>query len=161
MSRDRRLASILSILSEGAVSSQEVLIDRLAALGIETTQATLSRDLRALGVVKTPAGYVHPTAFAAGRGQVGGDLTKGLERALQRHLISVTPGVGMVVCKTGPGQAQVVALEFDRHPPAGVIGTVGGDDTIFVATATQDHVQSLTDDLLAMAELALPQEATA
>lgn len=166
--RARRHALITSILAQGPVPSQEALVGALAAHGVKTTQTTLSRDLRDLGVVKTPAGYVLPTALVAqpepthtydpgmpalANGVTVLTATGSLRRALAGHLLGVRPGVGMVVCKTAPGHAQVIALELDRTPPSGVIGTVGGDDTVFVAVDHPERVDTLVDELREMAGL--------
>ena len=163
--RVKRQAVIAGLLAGGPVSTQEVLLGALAEAGVRTTQATLSRDLREMGVVKSPAGYVLPgpaggvglrVGVDAGRGWSpvpGVAQTNALERVLKAYLVSASAGVGQVVCKTAPGHAQVVALELDRTPPAGVLGTVGGDDTDFVAVDSTERVRTLRDELLQMAGL--------
>jgi len=157
MDRAKRQSLILDLLATEPLRNQEALVAALADRGVKTTQATLSRDLRELGVVKGAGGYMLPSsdqpqrdpAYSSG----GLQATRSLERALRSHLLTATPGVGMVICKTAPGHAQVVALELDRTPPAGVIGTVGGDDTIFVAVNEPARVESLTTELVALAGL--------
>lgn len=161
MDRAKRHTLILELLSGGSIANQESLVAELAARGVKTTQATLSRDLRELGVLKGPEGYTLPGAvggaigngMSIGPGGSVGGVWGGLERALRGHLLAAVPGVGMVVCKTAPGHAQVIALELDRTPPAGVIGTVGGDDTVFVAVDSSERVMSLTETLLELAGL--------
>lgn len=95
--------------------------------GIEATQATLSRDLRELGVLKGPAGYTLPSE---GGQRAGG---RELREAAAAYLLSVQPAGNLVVLRTGPGQASALALEVDRCGFDGVVGTVAGDDTIFIA----------------------------
>lgn len=155
-SRPQRHALITEVLAEGPVPSQDALLARLLGLGVRTTQATLSRDLRELGVVKGPEGYLLPGAPSgpAARRRVRGLAATGsLERVVGQYVVSVKTGVGLVVLKTGPGHAQVVALELDRVPPAGVIGTVGGDDTVFVAVSDAERVETLASEMRAMAGL--------
>jgi transcriptional regulator of arginine metabolism len=76
-------------------------------------------------------------------------------------LLAVRPGVGLVVCTTAPGHAQVIALELDRSPLAGVIGTVGGDDTVFVAVNHSERVASLADELRSLGGLDVSDEVIA
>ncbi|MEM7622872.1 MAG: arginine repressor [Planctomycetota bacterium] len=160
MDRVKRHALILDLLRSGGASNQEMLVDALASRGVRTTQATLSRDLRELGVLKGRDGYTLPGALSGGsQGAFGvggaalGRAGDGLARALRGHLLSALPGVGLVVCKTAPGHAQVIALELDRTPPEGVIGTVGGDDTVFVAVDSAERALPLTEELLELAGL--------
>ena len=127
MSKRARQELIRSILNEEQVASQERLRQTLASRGVEVVQATLSRDLRELGVVKGPRGYTIPGAVSRDR------RSGALDRAVREFLVSATTAGNFVVLRTGPGRAQPVALEIDLAPPPGVLGTVAGDDTIFVA----------------------------
>ncbi len=139
MSRSSRQALITEILATGPIGSQEELRVELANRGVEVTQATLSRDLRELGVVKGPAGYVlltGPWATASEPvSQPVSPIAGALDRVLADYSRSAAQAGNLVVVKTGAGHAQVVAIELDRRPPPGVVGTVAGDDTIFIACA--------------------------
>ena len=128
--RARRRSLIESVLSRGPVASQEKLGRLLEDRSVRTTQTTLSRDLREMGVVKGPDGYVLPGSKTAPE-------TRQRERTLATWVTSLRVGGTIVVLTTGPGHAQIVALEIDRAPPDGVLGTVAGDDTIFVATKSE------------------------
>ncbi len=140
--RQRRIAEILSAPSDRPVLSQEELRDRLGRGGFSVTQATLSRDLRALGVMKGPGGYVLPRQGApGGRGSV--PIDQGLRSSLGRGLVSVEAAGTLVVIRTEPGHASALALEIDRTPPKGAAGTVAGDDTIFVATRSLAAAKAL------------------
>ncbi|MGP1311121.1 MAG: hypothetical protein ACTS27_13075, partial [Phycisphaerales bacterium] len=133
----------------------DALAAELARSGIEVTQATLSRDLRELGVLKGPAGYVLPGGVqveaVAEPTSAATIASEAVRRVVRRYVRTVRCGVGQVVIKTDPGHAQVVALELDRFPPAGVIGTVGGDDTIFVAVDDAARVRTLANELIQLA----------
>ena len=125
--KDRRQSRIAAMIRKGGVTSQEQLADRLKDDGIDATQATLSRDLKELGVVKGPTGYMLP-------GQPAPAVHNGdLERALRAMLVGGQVGGSLAVLHTGPGRASALALEIDRAGFKGVLGTVAGDDTIFVA----------------------------
>jgi transcriptional regulator of arginine metabolism len=144
----RRQARIRDLLERGPVASQEQLQSLLAKDGLRATQATISRDLRELGVVKGPDGYVLPSNQQRSR---AGPAS--LQRALAAYLVSAKAAGVLVVLKTGPGHAQVIALELDRLPPEGVLGTIAGDDTIFVAAESTKRAQELAADLREAARL--------
>lgn len=134
MSRVRRRQTILKLLEKGPVPSQDALADALDRAGLGATQATISRDLRELGVVKAADGY--RLASSAAAPSPSGPSGGALDAALRRHLISCDTAQNFVVLKTAPGHANVLALEFDRNPNRDVVGTVAGDDTIFLALRT-------------------------
>jgi transcriptional regulator of arginine metabolism len=120
----RRL--VRSLLVRRAISSQQALIDALAERGHVITQATVSRDLRAVGAIKGPRGYEladdrHVGAVALGR-------------ALSDFCEAITPSGNLVVLKTPPGAAHLLAAAVDAAALTGVVGTVAGDDTVIVVT---------------------------
>jgi transcriptional regulator of arginine metabolism len=120
------------------VATQEELVDRLARVGILTTQATVSRDIAELGLLRGtgPEGhYVKP------EDGLGAASTAGREDRLRRLLrdlpLTVRRGQGIAVLTTTPGSANSLASAIDAVAWPEVIGTVAGDDTIFVALALQ------------------------
>lgn len=155
LSRTRRQQTILEILQTQPVESQEALRQMLSQRSIEITQATLSRDLREMGAVKTPRGYQLPshgtgdTPFASESAHRGVPLS----RTLASFLLRVEPAGNLVVLRTGPGHAQIVALEIDRAGIPGVVGCLAGDDTIFVATHSDTRAQALAKELSALGRL--------
>jgi transcriptional regulator of arginine metabolism len=151
--RARRQQVIIDILQRQPVDSQEELRQSLAGRGIEVTQATLSRDLRELGAVKTPRGYQLPSGTSPGRSESARALTP-LARTMAAFVTDVQTACNMIVLRTGPGHAQIVALEVDRTGLVGVVGCLAGDDTIFVAVASAQRAKELTRELLGLAELA-------
>ncbi|MGH9202668.1 MAG: arginine repressor, partial [Vicinamibacterales bacterium] len=131
---------------------QEELRQRLAGMGFGVTQATLSRDIKALGLVKR-------AADGAYQGTGGSENTSAasaavaLSRALGEFLLSVDAAQNLVVVKTGPGQAQILALAIDRARLTDVIGTIAGDDTILVicrdsrcAQTTRNTIEHLASE---------------
>jgi transcriptional regulator of arginine metabolism len=128
----RRRQLISTMLQQGQVASQSDLCAMLEKHGIPTTQATVSRDLRELGAVKGPNGY---RLFGSESNGVPGSAIEGksFRQSLETYVTSAEPAGNLVVLRTGPGQAQVVAVELDKHPQESVIGVIAGDDTIFIA----------------------------
>jgi transcriptional regulator of arginine metabolism len=113
---------VADLLRRERLSNQTELVKRLKKSGIRTTQASVSRDLTEMGVVKVDGVYQLP------------QLSAGQSMLLDR-LRAERAGDHMVVLRTGPGHAQMAALYIDRAKIQEVIGTIAGDDTIFVAVA--------------------------
>lgn len=134
--RVARQARIVELITHRAVRSQSELATLLGAEGIETTQATLSRDLDELGAVKLRGAdggapiYVIPDDGSPVRGIQGG--TARLGRVLAELLVSVDASVNLAVLRTPPGAAQFLASAIDRAALHDVVGTIAGDDTIIV-----------------------------
>lgn len=126
---DRR-AAIVRILTENAVTTQSALVRALQELGHDATQSSVSRDFRVLGVQKTPDGYRLPVS------QASEEQEELIEAARYVRQIQ-TAGPNLVVIRTAIGAAQRVALAIDRANWPEIVGTVSGDDTIFIATASQ------------------------
>lgn len=135
--RAGRQARIVTILSSAQVRSQSELAALLAAEGIEVTQATLSRDLEELGAVKLRGAdggvgvYVVPEDGSPVRGVSGG--TSRLSRLLSELLVSTDSSANLAVLRTPPGAADYLASAIDRAALPYVVGTIAGDDTLFVA----------------------------
>jgi len=153
LSTERRRDLVRSILATQPVpKSQNEVRQRLAALGMRVTQPTISSDLRFLGAVKTPLGYTTP-ASAQSPLHTNGASAPALQRALRDWLLDAVPASSLVVLRTGPGKANALAAELDAAPPAGVVGTLAGDDTVFVATRSRRDAVRLTRDLRRQAGL--------
>jgi transcriptional regulator of arginine metabolism len=143
--KSRRLQLILEIVQSRRVANQEQLAEALSLQGVEATQATLSRDLRELGVMKGPAGYTLP-------GERPGQTINGeLERAVRTYLVRAESAGNLAVLHTGPGRAPLLALEIDRARLKPVLGTVAGDDTIFIVARSSRDAGRLLRDLRQMA----------
>lgn len=133
--RAGRQARIVALLAAQPVHSQSELAGLLAADGIEVTQATLSRDLEELGAVKLrgSAGgvgaYVIPEDGSPVRGAGGADR---LARLLGELLVATDAAGNTAVLRTPPGAADYLASAIDRAALPYVVGTIAGDDTIFV-----------------------------
>ena len=133
----RRREEILRIVRETAVHSQDELMAALRKHGFRVTQPTLSRDLRELGLVKTPAGYVSPEALAPVAAFTPRPaLEHRFEHLVRDSVVSAEVAMNLVVLKTPPAAAQPLASVIDATPIDDAVGTIGGDDTIFVAFRT-------------------------
>jgi transcriptional regulator of arginine metabolism len=118
---------LAKIIREQAVGRQTELVAMLRKLGLVATQSSVSRDLRELGVAKRGDRYVLPEAAAAPRNDFS---------ALKQFVNALhTAGTNLTVLKTAIGSAQSVAVAIDMARWPEVVGTISGDDTIFIATA--------------------------
>lgn len=130
-SKIQRQRMIADWLQEFRVGSQEEVVARLSLAGIEATQATVSRDLLELGAVKLKrAGsirYVMPDQVDPGHAAAK------LDRLLAEWVDMIVPAGNLLVLKTPPGSANLVANALDAAGLEEIAGTIAGDDTIFVA----------------------------
>ena len=132
LGKPQRQHRISRLLEEQPISSQGQIVELLAADGVVATQATVSRDLEELGAVKVriPGGT---TAYAipehAKEGTVSDDH---LRRVIGEFVVEVAQSANLVVLRTPPGSAHVVASAIDRAGLPDILGTVAGDDTILI-----------------------------
>src|ERR1700739_4011787 len=137
----RRIA-LAKIIREQTVGRQSELVAMLRKHGHTATQSSISRDLRELGVAKLGDRYVLPEDTAAVKEDFS--TLKQFVRSLQ------TAGTNLTILKTTVGAAQSVAVAIDTARWSEVIGTISGDDTIFIATAGAREQQKLGERLLAL-----------
>lgn len=131
-----RREAILEILKDADVGRQEELVAELKARGFEATQSSISRDLKEMGVAKIGARYLAPPGNHPARNTPFS--------LLARFVVHISPaGANLTVIRTSPGASQNVAVVLDESGWQEIVGTISGDDTIFVATATQRHQQLL------------------
>ena len=126
----QRLTAILDVVEHEAVRSQEQLRQRLAARGFVVTQATLSRDIKELGLLKRSADGAYQPSAAEETPQMTALGTLG--KALSEYLVNIEPVQQLIVLRTGAGQAQLLAIAIDRSRLPEVVGTLAGDDTILI-----------------------------
>jgi transcriptional regulator of arginine metabolism len=137
----RRQSAILDIVRREAIRSQEQLRHAMRAAGFDVTQSTLSRDIRELGLVKGGvAGAYHAPGRASTDGRAAASL---LHRALGDYLTRIDRVQQMVVLRTGPGQAPLLGVVIDAARLPEVVGTVAGDDTIFIVARDARRAQRL------------------
>jgi transcriptional regulator of arginine metabolism len=130
--RSRRLRSLADLLRSGTLASQEEATERLRGLGFTVTQATVSRDLEQLGAVKVKKGGILSYALPDQIGESDWNADR-LERILTEWALSAESAGQMIVIKTPPGSAHLVASAIDHAQLPEIAGTVSGDDTLFLA----------------------------
>ncbi len=139
MSRVAREHLILDLVRQQPLGSQHALIAALAQRGLAVTQATVSRDIKALGLVKVPSArgyrYAEPGAAIAHAPAAG----ETLRLALRSFAFDVAPAAALLVLHTKIGGASPVALALDEVHLPGVVGTIAGDDTVLVLLASARH----------------------
>jgi transcriptional regulator of arginine metabolism len=136
----RRQEEIRKLIAERPVLSQRELGRLLEKRGFGAAQPTLSRDVRELGLVKGADGYHGPEAASVTPPPQAGSISERratkAERLVRDHVLSAEVAGTLVVLRTAPAGAQPVALAIDAAGIEGVVGTIAGDDTIFLAVRT-------------------------
>jgi len=144
--RARRHRAIAELIRAGPLTSQDELVARLRGQGFAVTQATISRDLDQLGAVKIRRGgavsYALPDAL--GDSDWAGRRLSGLIAEWAR---SIEPAGNIVVIKTPPGLAHLIGVALDQAELPDVVGTICGDDTIFIATRSARKAIALATSL--------------
>jgi transcriptional regulator of arginine metabolism len=138
MNKSYRQNQILKLIRTRPIHTQDELARALRALRIPATQVTLSRDIRELGLVKTPNGY----AQVGRAGAPAGPEVTALAREL---LLDVRQAQNLLVLKTPPAYANSLAAAIDQADWPEVTGTVAGDDTVLVVTPDTRTAESLRD----------------
>jgi len=148
MNKSFRQGQILKLIAERRIGTQEELARELGALGIQTTQVTLSRDIRELGLVKTPQGYKQLHAEYSG---------PTFESVLTEFVQDIRVAQNLLVLRTPAGHANSVAVALDNESLPEIVGTIAGDDTILVICPDNAAADALRTRLLRM----VSREATA
>ncbi len=137
-----RHGQILRLVSAERISNQEDLRRRLAQQRMRVTQATLSRDLQELKLVKTREGYRPPSALPEESASV-----PPLTRALREFLLDIRPAENLLVLKTPPSGAQPLAAAVDGAKFPEIAGTIAGDDTVLIITPNKKSRESLQREI--------------
>jgi transcriptional regulator of arginine metabolism len=149
MSGDRRKRhlKILELISTRPIRTQEELAEALATEGWKVTQSSVSRDITVLRLVKVEGAYQRPARISA-------EPEHPDERRIAEGVLAVDPaGEALLVVHTAPGEANRVAVAIDRLAWADVLGTIAGDDTIFLAVKHRAAQQRVTRQLRKLAEV--------
>jgi transcriptional regulator of arginine metabolism len=150
----RRKDEILKIVRETTVHSQDEILTALRKRGFKVTQPTLSRDIRDLGLAKTPSGYIVPGEVAPVVSFTPREVRETrLEHLVRDSVLSAEAAMNLVVIKTPAAAAQPLASAIDFGAIEDLLGTVGGDDTIFVAFRTHEAASSFARRLQQLAGL--------
>lgn len=149
--KTRRQAKILELVRERAIETQEELAAILRAEGFEVTQATVSRDIKELSLVKIPGEnntsyYASPDEPVLRRG--GEDR---LKRLVRLSLTDINSSENLIILKTPPGEAQGMASAIDHSHWPQIIGTVAGDDTILIIVKPKEATPEVVQRFLELA----------
>ncbi|MFO8072717.1 MAG: ArgR family transcriptional regulator [Polyangia bacterium] len=147
MSKRTRQQAILELVAERRMPSQAALAKALAARGIDVTQATLSRDIAELRLVKTREGYVRPEDTSAEPAPA-----HELLGTLRRLVVRFDRVLNQVVLRTVAGGAQPVALALDGEGYEQLLGTIAGDDTVLAIAGSTEGAERLEEALREMLE---------
>ena len=137
--KNSRHEVILNIINESKIRTHESLVEELSKRGIYVTQATVSRDIKELGVIKVPDSDGSIYAVSA---RWDNPLRK-----FAGDVISVTEAGNLVIVRTNPGMASAVAAAVDREMHNEIAGSIAGDDTIFIAVESLSLAAELTEKL--------------
>lgn len=140
-----RHARILDIIAEKPIETQDELLTILKSEGYKATQATISRDIKDLRLVKTLGSdgkYRYVTAEINTT-----NMQSGFSSLFSTAVLSVDRAENIVVIKTLSGMAQAICTSLDSINYASVVGTIAGDDTIFIACRTKELASGLADEL--------------
>ena len=141
MNKSFRHGQILKIIRSKEIYTQDELARELGVGGIQTTQVTLSRDMRELGLVKTAEGYRQFSTESSG---------PELADVVDEYLQDIRVAQNLVVLKTSPGNASTLAVSIDREEMNEVVGTIAGDDTVLIISSDSEAADRLRQRLLQM-----------
>mgnify|MGYP000139113997 FL=1 len=139
--KQKRQAMILAIIEQYDIETQDELQEKLAEAGFKTTQATISRDIREINLTKV--------AVAGGRQkytlgkQINHESIESYRKVLSAGILSMVPAENLIVIKTVSGMAMAVAAALDNVEINGLLGSIAGDDTIFLAVRSHDMTDTV------------------
>ncbi|MCQ2482410.1 MAG: arginine repressor [Clostridia bacterium] len=145
MAKNERQELIIKLIKENVITTQEELTNMVNSNGYQITQATCSRDIKELGIIKVAVPN-QGTKYAVL--ERTGDVAPGrLLAVFSNSVLSCSPAMNIVVIKTLPGMAQAAASALDSMHLSSVVGTIAGDDNIFVATPSVDEATALVETI--------------
>jgi transcriptional regulator of arginine metabolism len=139
MNKSFRQGQISTIVRQKQIYTQDELARELALLGVQTTQVTLSRDIREMGLVKTADGYRPLPSERNG---------PELADVLDEYMRDVKVAQNLVVVRTSPGNANTLAVALDNEEMDEIVGTIAGDDTVMVIAPDHESAVKLRQTLL-------------
>lgn len=143
--KTKRHAKILELIQSYTIDTQEELLRRLRGEGFDVTQATVSRDIKELRLLKT-LGKDGTYKYTTGN-KTGGEVGANLHNLFSTTVLSVDFAGNMIVLKTINGMAQGVCAALDSMEWDGVVGTIAGDDSIFIVARSNAKAVTLTSEL--------------
>ena len=149
MVKNNRQSLILEIISQENIETQEQLLARLQERGVTSTQATISRDIKQMHLIKEPMGHgVYKYAVSGNRTKL--NLAEKLRTIFRESITSIDYAQNIVVLKTMPGLASAACSALDNMDIAYMVGSLAGDDTAFLVMRDNDSAQDFCEELKAM-----------
>lgn len=140
----QRQAKILDLIEQFEIETQEELSTHLRDLGYTTTQATVSRDIKELRLIKILSSTTGKYKYAAASAEVENSFTTRLRNIFKECVTDISSAQNMVVIKTLPGLGQAAAMAIDAMRDRRVVGTLGGDDTVFIVMRDTDAASAFS-----------------
>ncbi len=153
LAKPQRQHRVARMLEDHAVTSQDQLVELLAADGVVASQVTVSRDLEELGAVKVRSASGESVYAIPEEPASRPSSDDHLRRVMGEWVVEVAHSANIVVLRTPPGSAHVVGSAIDRTGVPGVLGTVAGDDTVLVVASDRDGGQAVARSLSSLAGL--------
>lgn len=148
MKNDRQ-NQLLQIISEECIETQEQLLERLCSRGIKSTQATISRDIKELHLIKEPAGQGR-YRYAVSAHRVKLNFADRLRTIFRESLLSADYAQNIVVIKTMPGLAQGAASALDSMQISDMVGSLAGDDTVMIVMRDMESASDFCSEVREM-----------
>ncbi|WP_037322859.1 hypothetical protein [Ruminococcus sp. NK3A76] len=145
--KSKRLNDIVDIILSNDIDTQETLLKYLKERGYNVTQATVSRDINALSLVKIPTDRGSKYALPKKSEALLRDTKELFDELIVSSMISVDHALNTVCIKCKSGMAQAVCARIDMAQPVNTVGTLAGEDTIFVLMRTENDAAILTAEL--------------
>ena len=139
--KSKRQEKILELIEKYNLETQEELIARLAECGIESKQTTVSRDIKELRLIKTLSSETGKYKYTSSNAGAADSFTTRLRNIFRECVTDIDAAQNMVVIKTLPGLGQAAAMAIDAMRAPDVVGTLGGDDTVFAVMRDNDSAQ--------------------
>lgn len=146
LSKEQRHRRIQEIIAQDSISTQGELVERLKTEGVVVTQATISRDINELRLVRLPVGKGRHR-YSLAQVNLHDTTQVELERLFQNFVTDVDRGENIVVVRTADGHATGVAFLLDRMRRDDIVGTIAGEDTIFVVARSVQEGEVLMEEL--------------
>lgn len=149
--KPRRHEKIIELVNDYNINTQEELLDRLTEAGFSVTQATISRDIKDLRILKTLGSDGKYRYTTGSRNAI--DNQNGFDSLFATSALSVDSSENIVVVKTMSGMAQAVCASLDNLEVENIVGTIAGDDTIFIVLRTREAVSKLIKEFKKLLQL--------
>lgn len=144
--KKNRLEKIIEIIDRYEVETQDELIDYLGREGFDVTQATVSRDIRELKLVKITTGHGH-YRYVLPQEETKGQASLHISNALAETILRTDCAGNLVVLHTYPGMANAIAVEVDRLDHPAILGCIAGDDTVLIVARDAEQALHLSDQI--------------